>query len=208
MAQPMPAPTKTNLIKERRTLALAMQGYDLLEKKREILVIELLKRIDELELLESEISKTTEKAYDTLKKMLLSAGRERSKAISALPARQMILKASRVNVSGMNLPVIDIQAGELKLHYSFLNSFAVCDQTMIEFTELVSKLAVSASLRSIVWRIAREVKKTQRRVNALDKLVIPRSKGIVSFIEASLDERDRESLFAIKMLKQHMSEEV
>ena len=140
--------------------------------------------------------------------MLLSAGRERSKAISALPARQMILKTSRVNVSGMNLPVIDIQAGELKLHYSFLNSFAVCDQTMIEFTELVSKLAVAASLRSIVWRIAREVKKTQRRVNALDKLVIPRSKGVVSFIEASLDERDRESLFAIKMLKQHMSEEV
>ncbi len=208
MAQPMPAPTKTNLIKEKRTLALALQGYDLLEKKREILVIELLKRIDELELLEDEIRKTTEKAYGTLKKMLLSAGRERSQAISALPARQMMLKASRVNVSGMNLPVIDAQAGELKLHYSFLNSFAVCDETMIEFTELVSKLAVAASLRSIVWRLAREVKKTQRRVNALDKLVIPRSKEIVSFIEASLDERDRESLFAIKMLKQHMSEEV
>ncbi|MCE1207498.1 MAG: V-type ATP synthase subunit D, partial [Spirochaetia bacterium] len=189
-------------------LALALQGYDLLEKKREILVIELLKRIDELELLEDEIRKTTEKAYGTLKKMLLSAGRERSQAISALPARQMMLKASRVNVSGMNLPVIDAQAGELKLHYSFLNSFAVCDETMIEFTELVSKLAVAASLRSIVWRLAREVKKTQRRVNALDKLVIPRSKEIVSFIEASLDERDRESLFAIKMLKQHMSEEV
>ena len=62
MAQAYPAPTKTNLIKEKRNLELALQGYDLLEKKREILVIELLKRMDELDLLEKEIQALTDKA--------------------------------------------------------------------------------------------------------------------------------------------------
>jgi V/A-type H+/Na+-transporting ATPase subunit D len=202
MANANPAPTKSNLIAEKRSLGLALQGYDLLEKKREILVIELLKRMDELSLLEREIQQITERAYKYLRNMLLAVGRERALAISSLPVRSMELKTLSVNVSGMNLPSLEAKAGPLELKYSFLNSFAVCDETVIEFSELLEKLAIAAGLRSIVWRLAREVKKTQRRVNALDKMVIPRSGEIVKYIESSLDERDREALFAVKLLKQ------
>jgi len=207
MAEPFPPPTKTNLIKEKRSLQLALQGYDLLEKKREILVIELMNRMDALELLEQEIAKMTEKAYATLRQMLLSVGRERALSISSLPVRDITLTASHVNVSGMTLPTLDVHASSPVLHYSFMNSFAVCDETVIEFTELLQKLSTAAGMRSIVWRLAREVRKTQRRVNALDKMVIPRSREIVKFIDASLDERERESLFAVKMLKQRLSEQ-
>lgn len=207
MAEPFPPPTKTNLIKEKRSLQLALQGYDLLEKKREILVIELMNRMDALELLEQEIAKMTEKAYATLRQMLLSVGRERALSISSLPVRDITLTASHVNVSGMTLPTLDVHASAPVLHYSFMNSFAVCDETVIEFTELLQKLSTAAGMRSIVWRLAREVRKTKRRVNALDKMVIPRSREIVKFIDASLDERERESLFAVKMLKQRLSEQ-
>ncbi|HWR11589.1 MAG TPA: V-type ATP synthase subunit D [Rectinemataceae bacterium] len=207
MAQAYPAPTKTNLINEKRSLGLALQGYDLLEKKREILVIELLKRMDELGLLEKEIQELTEKSYRHLRKMLLVVGRERALALSSKPVRSITLKTGNVNVSGMNLPTLIVRAGAPELNYSFINSFAVCDETVIEFSELLQKLAAAAGLRSIVWRLAREVKKTQRRVNALDKMVIPRSGEIVKFIESTLDERDRESLFAVKLLKQRMSEQ-
>jgi len=207
MSEPMPAPTKTNLMKEKRNLLLALQGYDLLEKKREILVIELMKRMDALELLEREIDKMTEEAYVALRKMLLSVGRERALSISALPVRDITLAASYINVSGMHLPTLDVRASAPVFHYSFMNSFAVCDETVIEFTELLQKLSTAAGMRSIVWRLAREVRKTQRRVNALDKMVIPRSREIVKFIDASLDERERESLFAVKMLKQRLSEQ-
>ena len=205
MAYVYPAPTKTNLIKEKRSLILALQGYDLLEKKREILVIELLKRMDELGLLEKEIQALTDKAYAHLRKMLLAVGRERALALSSKPVRSISLKTMNVNVSGMNLPTIAAEAGPPVLNYSFINSFAVCDETVIEFSELLQKLAAAAGLRSIVWRLAREVKKTQRRVNALDKMVIPRSGEIVKFIESTLEERDRESLFAVKLLKQRMA---
>ena len=207
MAQVYPAPTKTNLIAEKRNLQLALQGYDLLEKKREILVIELLKRMDELNLLEKEIKDLTEKAYAHLRKMLLVVGRERALALSSKPVRSISMKTMNVAISGMILPTLIAQAGAPELNYSFINSFAVCDETVIEFSELLQKLAAAAGLRSIVWRLAREVRKTQRRVNALDKMVIPRSGDIVKFIESTLDERDRESLFAVKLLKQRMSEQ-
>ncbi len=207
MAEPMPAPTKTNLMKEKRNLQLALQGYDLLEKKREILIIELMKRMDSLELLEQEIAKKTEEAYAALRKMLLSVGRERALTISSLPVRDIRLSASSINVSGMHLPTLEVHASAPVLHYSFMNSFAVCDETVIKFTELLDMLSTAAGMRSIVWRLAREVRKTQRRVNALDKMVIPRSREVVKFIDSSLDERERESLFAVKMLKQRLSEQ-
>ena len=101
----------------------------------------------------------------------------------------------------MRLPSLDVHASNPTLNYSFMNSFAICDETVIEFTELLDKLSTAAGMRSVVWRLAREVRKTQRRVNALDKMVIPRSQSIVKYIDASLDERERESLFAVKMLK-------
>ncbi len=207
MAEPMPAPTKTNLMKEKRNLQLALQGYDLLEKKREILIIELMKRMDSLELLEQEIAKKTEEAYAALRRMLLSVGRERALTISSLPVRDIRLSASSINVSGMHLPTLEVHASAPVLHYSFMNSFAVCDETVIKFTELLDMLSTAAGMRSIVWRLAREVRKTQRRVNALDKMVIPRSREVVKFIDSSLDERERESLFAVKMLKQRLSEQ-
>jgi len=184
-----------------------LQGYDLLEKKREILIIELMKRMDSLELLEQEIDQKTEEAYAALRKMLLSVGRERALTISSLPVRDIRLSASSINVSGMHLPTLEVHASAPVLHYSFMNSFAVCDETVIKFTELLDMLSTAAGMRSIVWRLAREVRKTQRRVNALDKMVIPRSREVVKFIDSSLDERERESLFAVKMLKQRLSEQ-
>ena len=139
--------------------------------------------------------------------MLLVVGRERALALSSKPVRSITLKTMNVSVSGMSLPTLTAQAGAPELNYSFINSFAVCDETMIEFSELLQKLASAAGLRSIVWRLAREVRKTQRRVNALDKMVIPRSGDIVKFIESTLEERERESHFAVKLLKQRMSEQ-
>lgn len=69
------------------------------------------------------------------------------------------------------------------------------------FFELLKLLTDMASIRTIVWRLAREVKKTQRRVNALDKMVIPQSQETVRYIESVLEERERENVFVLKALK-------
>ncbi|MEJ5183948.1 MAG: V-type ATP synthase subunit D [Rectinemataceae bacterium] len=201
MADPLPAPTKTNLFREKHNLELATQGYDLLEKKREILVLELLGRLDALELAEKELRERIDRAYAALKGMLIAVGRERAREISNKPVRDIRLQETTVQVGGMAIPSMHAEAGEIRLSYSFLNSFALVDETVVQFSELVQLLAASAGLRSVVWRLAREVRRTQRRVNALDTIVIPRARSAVTFILASLEERERENLFAIKQLK-------
>jgi V/A-type H+/Na+-transporting ATPase subunit D len=201
------APTKSNLLKEKETLALAEEGYDLLERKREILMLELMKRIDEIKVLERELRRRSGTAYPVLRRMLLEAGRENVRELSVGVRADFAAKEHRIQVTGISMPALEAVAPEHRLQVSFMNSFADSDETAVEFSALLEVIASMAGLRAIVWRLAKEVRKTQRRVNALEKMVIPESKAIKGFIEASLDEREREAVFSTKLLKARKEKE-
>jgi V/A-type H+-transporting ATPase subunit D len=101
----------------------------------------------------------------------------------------------------MKLPGLEIRVPNAELKYSPVNSFAECDETVLEFFKMLKICTELAAVRSIAWRLARELRKTQRRVNALEKMVIPSANETRLYIEASLEERDRDSFFVSKLLK-------
>jgi V/A-type H+-transporting ATPase subunit D len=78
---------------------------------------------------------------------------------------------------------------------------------VLEFFKLLKVLTELAAVRTIAWRLAREVRKTQRRCNALEKMVIPTAKETRVFIESSLEERERDSFFTSKLLKRKAGKE-
>jgi V/A-type H+-transporting ATPase subunit D len=201
MAREQIAPTKSNLIKVKERLATAIEGYDLLEQKREILVMELMQTVESVKILERDLNKQIETAYPALKKMLLVMGREKAERLSLNSRQRVDLREKRVMIAGMNLPSLEVKLSDLELTYSPANSFAECDETVVEFYELLKTLTELAAVRTIAWRLAREVRKTQRRVNALEKQVIPTARETKAFIESSLEERERESFFSSKLLK-------
>ncbi|MGA2546035.1 MAG: V-type ATP synthase subunit D [Rectinemataceae bacterium] len=195
------APTKSNLLREKERLALAEEGYELLEQKREILMLELMKRINEARVLEREMRRRAGTAYPVLRRMLLKAGRENARELASGVRSDFRAREKRVQVSGISMPALEAAAPERRLQSSFMNSFADSDETAAEFSSMLELVAAMAGIRAIVWRLAKEVRKTQRRVNALEKMVIPESKAIKSFIEDSLEEREREAVFSTKRLK-------
>jgi V/A-type H+-transporting ATPase subunit D len=101
----------------------------------------------------------------------------------------------------MSIPGLDVRMPEVELKYSPETSFAECDETVLEFFELLKILTELAAVRTVAWRLAREVRKTQRRVNALEKMVIPTAQETKAYIEAALEEKDRDSFFTSKLLK-------
>jgi V/A-type H+/Na+-transporting ATPase subunit D len=195
------APTKSNLLKERELLALAEEGYDLLERKREILMLELMKRVGEARQLEREIEKAASEAYPILRRTLLSGGLEPAREAAAGVAPDFAVMERREQVAGISVRSLEAASSERILQVSAADSSTDTDEASERFGGILRLLVDMAGLRSIVWRLAREVRKTQRRVNALDKMVIPESKEIKAFIEASLEERERESVFSTKLLK-------
>jgi V/A-type H+-transporting ATPase subunit D len=201
------APTKSNLIRVKERLATAEEGYDLLEQKREILVMELMQKVEQVKMLERDLDARVAGAYPVLKRMLIVVGRERADRISENIRYRFELLEKPVQVAGMTLPGLEIHLPGAELKYSPANSFAECDETVLEFFELLKICTELAAVRTIAWRLAREVRKTQRRVNALEKMVIPTARETRVYIESALEERDRDSFFTSKLLKRKAGKE-
>jgi len=201
MAREQIAPTKSNLLKVRERLNIAQEGYDLLEQKREILVSELMRKVEQVKLLERELNTRVDTAYPALKRMLVTVGRERAQRLAQNITYQFDLREKQITAAGMKLPGLEVRLPDVDLKYSPVNSFAECDETVIEFFELLKICTELAAIRTIAWRLAREVRRTQRRVNALEKMVIPAASETKTYIESVLEERDRDSFFTSKLLK-------
>jgi len=201
MAHEQIAPTKSNLIKVKERLNLACEGYDLLEQKREILVSELMRKVELVKILEKDLDKRVETAYPCLKRMLVVVGRERAHRLAQNVFYQYESTEKQVVTAGMKLPGLEVQIPSVELKYSHVNSFAECDETVIEFFELLKICTELAAIRTITWRLAREVRRTQRKVNALEKMVIPAATETRNYIESVLEEKERDSFFISKLLK-------
>ena len=177
------APTKSNLLAMKEQLAVSQNGYDLLEQKREILVQELMRMVDKV------------------KRMLMANGSDQVERISQSVHYDFVMQEKVLTVGGMNFQSLDVTFPEKKLFYSMIGTFANTDEVIGHFFDLLSLLVQMASIRTIVWRLAAEVKKTQRRVNALDKMVIPQTFETKKYIENVLEEKERENVFVLKALK-------
>ena len=201
MAKLNVAPTKSNLLAIKEQLSVSMQGYDLLEQKREILVMELMRIVDKVKVLEKEIDASVSKAYASLKSMLVAIGGDNVERIAESVEYDFDIVKKNSVVAGMNFTTLDVNLPGKKLFSSFMGTFPDSDQVMSDFFELLSLLTQMASIRTIAWRLAVEVRKTQRRVNALDKMVIPQDRETVKYIESVLEERERDNIFVLKSLK-------
>lgn len=195
------APTKSNLLAIKEQLAVSTEGYDLLEQKREILVMELMRIVDKVKLLEKEMDRCIDRAYPSLKKMLMAIGGDSVERIGRGISYDYEISTSKTVVAGMTFSAIEVSLPKKQLFSSFMGSFPDSDLVMNNFFELLKVLTQMASIRTIAWRLALEVKKTQRRVNALDKMVIPQDKETVKYIESVLEERERDNVFVLKSLK-------
>ena len=195
------APTKSNLLKMKEQLSVSVDGYELLEQKREILVMELMHMVEQVKMLERDIDKVIESAYPALRNMLMAAGGDRVEQISHSVHYDFTIREKPVTLGGMRFSSIDVELPKRELFYSFMGTLADSDKVMVDFFKLLSLLTQIASIRTIVWKLATEVRKTQRRVNALDKMVIPQTRETKKYIESVLEERERENVFVLKSLK-------
>ena len=196
------APTKSNLLKIKEQLNISCDGYELLEQKREILVMELMHMVEQIKLLERDMDKVIASAYPALKNMLMAVGGDRVERISHAVNYDFSITEKSVIKAGMTFSTIDVKLPERKLFYSFMDSFADTDKVMADFFDFLKLLTQMASIRTIVWRLAMEAKKTKRRVNALDKMIIPQTRLTKKYIEGVLEERERENVFVLKSLKE------
>ncbi len=199
-------PTKSSLLTLKRQLEFAQEGYDLLDQKRQILVYELMRRIDRASEAEQRLEAAMAEAYAALREALLDEGSEGLDRAALGVRLEHRIELSPQPMMGMRLLAVKAQIEPSGVQFGFSGTSAHTDLAMQRFAALLPLLAELAELENAVIRLARELRKAQRRCNALSKVFIPAHQETLRYIAGSLEERERESFVILKMIRERLGE--
>jgi len=197
-------PTRMNLLIKKRQIKVAESGVSLLKNKRDALLSEFLKLLKPLLEKYKHLDKTLVRAVNTLLFALGKDGSEELRSAALASAKELILKMKEKKVWGVPVPEIEKSNGKRNILLRGYNPLSVTtriDETADAFEILVDEILTIVPLEIKFKRIGEEIKKTTRRVNALEEKVIPQLKEEVNYIRRVLEEREREDKFRLKLLK-------
>jgi len=199
------APTRSNLIRIKKELQFAREGYEILDRKREVLTTELIRVAHEADVLQQEVWKLLDGAYRALERAQLTMGSDHVEWAALAANKTVDVHIKLRGIMGVAIPVIEASGEPQKMLYSLSGTNASLDEASAAFREVVIRTPQLSMLVTTVWRLAGELRKTQRRVNALQHIFIPAYEETVAFIVSSLEEREREETFRLKWLKTKMT---
>lgn len=197
-------PTKGNLMLAKNSLALAKQGYELMDKKRNILVRELMNLIEEARSIQAEIDTTFTQAYQALQKANIQTGIHYVQEIArAIPIEDSVRVKSR-SIMGTEIPLVEHEEEKRRPYYGFYNSSESVDEAREGFLK-VKELTIRLSMvENSAYRLAVNIRKTQKRANALKNITIPGYTALVQNISNALEEKEREEFTRLKVIKRNM----
>ena len=193
------APTKGNLIATKKSLSLASLGYDLMDRKRNILIREMMEQVENVKMLRDEITKTYAVAYYALQEANMSLGLI-TDIVDAIPVDNG-LQVSYRSVMGVELPKIHYEKQPMELTYGLERANSKLDYAYRCFAKVKEMTIVLAEVENSVYRLANTIRKTQKRANALKNIVIPDFKLTVKNISDALEEKEREEFSRQKVIK-------
>ncbi len=193
--------TKGNLLRLKEELTLAADALTFLEEKRDLLWGELLRLQAQAARLRRRVNQDLEEAYRHLREGLLRLGEEgvARAALGVTPEDTIHLKDRAF--LGLPMPVVEFAPGPRKPRFSFGGTVGALDHCHLRLQEAMGQIAELAEVEAVVWRLAAELQRTVRRVNALNYVMLPSYQETIHYLESALEEREREALFQLKRLK-------
>jgi V/A-type H+-transporting ATPase subunit D len=201
MVQLKVSPTRSNLLSVRQRLRLAHEGHDLLVQKRDVLVIEILRVIQDAERIQSEAEEKFKAAYAAVQEARAAMGTERVWRIALSRAQEVDVHIRPRSIMGVVVPSVICKVPDRRPRQGFGDTPVALDQAQREWASVLALMGELAERVTTVWRLALELQRTQRRVNALEYIFIPSYEETLKYIQDTLEEKDREELFQLKRSK-------
>lgn len=203
-------PTKLNLINTREFLKLARDGRNLLDEKKEILITNILSVIKELKRVRAEFDQLTREIYNEFIYIKSILGDEFIyNELKCANIREVEFDIIHKNVIGVIVPIV--KSMNIKMNTSVNNSVFFSSYKLEalkgKFEIFLKKMIEVSEKETVLWNLIKDLKKTQRRVNALDNVIIPEILEDIKFIVDSLEDRDREVIFQLQRMKGRKSKE-
>ncbi|MCK4533175.1 V-type ATP synthase subunit D [bacterium] len=204
MAKSKIAPTKTNLFKLKRELSFVQEGHELLKQKREILIAELLGIMYKTKSSQKKIEEELKEAYIALEEVIIKMGRKSAEQASLSVNLTTSITLHRRGIMGVELPLVETKYDDNPPYYGLKGTSPYLDEVINRFKEVLQLIGQHVQDRLSLLRLAREVKKTIHRVNALEKISIPDYKETTNYIQETLEEQERENFIVAKLIKKRL----
>lgn len=198
---PREFPTKGNLMLAKNSLALARQGYDLMDKKRNILLQELMTLIDEAKDIQEEIDMTFTRAYACLQRANIEQGISKVQELALTVPIEDSIRIQTRSVMGTEIPHVRYDEKQNELTYSFGTTTESIDIAREAFRQVKDLTVKLSEVENSAYRLAANIKKTQKRANALQNITIPMYTKLVYTINNALEEKEREEFTRLKVIK-------
>jgi len=197
---------KSNLLRLKEELVFASDGLELLNEKKEALMARISSLAGKAERVRARMQKALQEAYRHLRHAIMEHGRVGCERASLAAALGEVLEIREKSFMGVALPVVRLNLPRFLPRYGFLGTGMAVDslaQTVYQSLEVITELA---EIEVGLFRLVAEIKKTIKRINALENIYIPLYQATVKHIEESLEEKEREFLFQLKRQKSRQEE--
>jgi V/A-type H+-transporting ATPase subunit D len=198
-------PTKGNLILAKNSLRLAKQGYELMDKKRNILMRELMELIDKAKDVQQEIDSTFSSAYLSLQKANIEMGIRNIQEISNTIPEENSIQIKQRSVMGTEIPLVEYDNTVSKPSYAFFQTKLSLDEASKRFIKVKELTIRLSSIENSAYRLATNINKTQKRANALKNITIPYYTALTTEIQNALEEKEREEFTRLKVIKRRQT---
>ena len=196
------AKNKTALLELKKDLDLAYGGAQILEEKRNILLKEIITLLDRVEEERSKLNEAVQQSYRTLIKAFMESGKVQLKKEASLPIFKGELYVYEKSFIGILVPEITYKLQPVRFPLNIASETLFLEVARKSFIDTTSLILALAEIEFKAWRLARELKKTVVRVNALQKYYVPKYNKAIKETTTALEEVEREFLLILKRSKQ------
>ncbi|HPF19109.1 MAG TPA: V-type ATP synthase subunit D [Bacillota bacterium] len=195
------APTKSNLIKAKSSLNLSKSGFELLDQKRNVLIREMMDLAEKAKNIQTEISAIFAEAYEALQVANITLGIKNVEDMTySIPNNESFVVLMK-SIMGVDIPIIKYQRSDILPAYGFYNTNLALDRARQQFNEVHYKIYDLAEIENSIFKLAKEIEKTNKRTNALKHIQIPKYQEQIKQIQETLEEKEREDFFRLKRVK-------
>ena len=195
-------PTKGNLILAKNTLKLSRQGYELLDKKRNVLVREIMELNERAKEIQDVINEVFTKAYSSLQNANIEDGINKIERFSHGVDHETSVKIKSRSVMGVEIPLVTYKNSTSDMpSYGFANTSSALDEAIYNFNKVKDLIVLLSMIENAAYRLALNIRKTQKRANALKNVTIPRYEELTKHIQEVLEERERDEFTRLKVIK-------
>lgn len=198
------APTRSNLMRLNEELSFSRSGHELLDQKRSILVVELLTLVDQAVDYQNRVDNALAEASQALQDSVMDMGRLTVGNLAGAVNISTGIEVGERRVMGVRLPRVETTFSDKGPYFSAEGTSLRSEIAITKYRDALELMGQMAELKVSIMRLAREVKKTIRKVNALEKIVIPETEEVLAQTKSRIEEAERENFVLMKNVKDRL----